>query len=226
LPEAPPRLGQFYFMAQGKKKVLVYTDWILKFEALTDEEAGKLIKHFFRYINDLNPEYPDRITEISFIDIKNTLKRDLVIWESKAENSRENGKKGGRPINPKEPKITQQVNLEPEEPVNVIVKDNVNVSDNVNIEERKLKFASTLEPYKSIYGNELLKDFFAYWTEPNKSQTKFKKELEKTWDLERRLATWVRNEKKFGVNPTEPTSKIERQINQAERILHELTNNI
>jgi hypothetical protein len=64
-------------MAQGKKNVIVYTDWISTFELLSDEEAGKLIKHFFRYVNDLNPEPPDRMIEILFEPIKTTLKRDL-----------------------------------------------------------------------------------------------------------------------------------------------------
>ncbi len=124
-------------MADGKKKIIVYSDWLQKFEALTDEEAGKLIKHFFRYVNDLNPEYPDRITELSFIDIKNTLKRDLELWEKRAEKSRENGKLGGRQKKETEseetkqdnlkPKISKQVILEPKEPVNV--NDSVNVSD-------------------------------------------------------------------------------------------------
>ena len=124
-------------MAENKKKVIVYSGWIEKFEALEDVEAGKLIKHFFRYINDLNPKYPDRITELSFIDIKSTLKRDLVKWDKKAENSRENGKQGGRPPNPIKPTITQQVNSEPKEPVNVNVNDNVNDNVNVNVNEQK-----------------------------------------------------------------------------------------
>jgi hypothetical protein len=115
-------------MAEDKKKVIVYADWIAKFEALEDSEAGKLIKHFFRYINDLNPKYPDRITELSFIDIQNTLRRDLKKWEKRAENSRENGKNGGRPSNPKKPKETHRVIQEPKEPVSVSVNDNDNVS--------------------------------------------------------------------------------------------------
>jgi hypothetical protein len=132
---------------------------------------NKLIKHFFRYINDLNPEYPDRITEISFIDIKNTLKRDLAIWENKAENSRENGKKGGRPINLKKPTITKQVNLEPKEPVNVIVKDNVIVSDNVNIvkypsEQEFFNYARTLKTYSSNLDFAIQSKFLA-WSENN-----------------------------------------------------------
>lgn len=66
-----------------------------------------------------------------------------------------------------------------------------------NIDARKLKFSSTLEPFLKIYGRELLKEFNAYWTEPNKSQSKFKQELERTWDLERRLGTWAKNDKNF-----------------------------
>ena len=32
--------------------------------------------------------------------------------------------------------------------------------------------------------------FHSYWTEPNKSKTKLRWELEKTWDTKRRLQTW------------------------------------
>ncbi|MFZ4797075.1 MAG: hypothetical protein ACOYMA_06240, partial [Bacteroidia bacterium] len=64
-----------------------------------------------------------------------------------------------------------------------------------NIEERKLKFASTLEPFKSKYGRDLLNQFYKYWTQPNKSNTKFKQELEKAWELSYRLETWSSREK-------------------------------
>jgi hypothetical protein len=86
-------------MAKDKKKIIVYSDWIGTFESLSDEEAGKLIKHFFRYVNDLNPT-SDRLTELLFTPIKQTLKRDLEKWEVIQERNRENGKKGGRPKNP------------------------------------------------------------------------------------------------------------------------------
>lgn len=119
-------------MAENKKAIIIYADWMEKFEALSDDEAGRLIKHFFKYVNDLNPEYPDRITEIAFIDIKNTLKRDLDKWEKRAENSRLNGQKGGRPTNPLKPKETHRVISEPKKPVSVSVNGIVigNVSDN------------------------------------------------------------------------------------------------
>lgn len=86
--------------------------------------------------------------------------------------------------------------------------NNNNNENNVNnlgstkfkIEERKLKFADTLKPFLNVYGRELLNEFYAYWTEPNKSNTKFKQELQKTWDLSRRLETWAKNDKNFNKN--------------------------
>ena len=79
-------------MAEGKNTVVVYRDWIDKFEELEDDEAGRLIKHFFRYVNDLDPEYPDKLTKIAFIDIKNSLKRDLEKWDQTLEGRSKAGK--------------------------------------------------------------------------------------------------------------------------------------
>jgi hypothetical protein len=73
-----------------------------------------------------------------------------------------------------------------------------------NIEERKLKFSSSLQPFLNKYGKDLLNNFYKYWTEENKSGTKFKQELEQTWNLERRLETWSANELKFASTQTKP----------------------
>lgn len=89
-------------------------------------------------------------------------------------------------------------------------KDKDNNKD--NIEERKLKFAHTLEPFKSKYGRDLLNQFYKYWTQPNKSNTKFKQELEKTWELSYRLETWSSKEKnsfgKFEKESIQPIPKM------------------
>ena len=77
-------------MAEDKKIVVVYIDWISIFEELNDDEAGKLIKQFFRYVNDKNPEAPDRLTKLLFEPIRQTLKRDLVKYEDKREKNRQN----------------------------------------------------------------------------------------------------------------------------------------
>ncbi len=83
-------------MAENKKSFVAYCDWLEVFENLEDDEAGRLAKHLFKYVNDLDPT-SDRLTEMLFIQIKQSLKRDLVKYEQYIEKQRVNGAKGGRP---------------------------------------------------------------------------------------------------------------------------------
>ena len=69
---------------------------------------------------------------------------------------------------------------------------------NESIEERKLKFAQTLKPFVEKYGREFLNDFYLYWTEPTQDNKQLNFELQKTWSLDRRLSTWLKQAKKFG----------------------------
>lgn len=65
------------------------------------------------------------------------------------------------------------------------------------LDERKEDFYRTLAPFASVYGKEMVRAFFDYWTEPNKSHSRMRFELEKTWDVERRLGTWASKENQF-----------------------------
>ena len=49
------------------------------------------------------------------------------------------------------------------------------------------------------YTKEMLTEFFDYWSEPNK-KGKMRWELEKTWDVSRRLKRWFDNQKKWNAN--------------------------
>ena len=59
------------------------------------------------------------------------------------------------------------------------------------IELREADFRRAVDQYS--YPKQLKDEFIAYWTEPNKSGTKMRFELEKTWHLGRRLARWANN---------------------------------
>jgi len=82
-------------MAENKKSFVLYCDIIHTFKALDDLEAGRLIKHILEYVNDLNPESPDKLTTIAFEPIKQQLKRDLVKWEGERVERSHAGKLGG-----------------------------------------------------------------------------------------------------------------------------------
>ena len=62
---------------------------------------------------------------------------------------------------------------------------------------RKEDFYNLLIPYVTQYGKEMIRAFFDYWSEPNKSKTKMRFELERTWDLSRRLSLWASRENQF-----------------------------
>ena len=59
------------------------------------------------------------------------------------------------------------------------------------------KFLMEVSAFKELYSVEMLEAFIDYWTEPNKSKTKLRYELQKTFDIARRLKTWSKNESKF-----------------------------
>ncbi len=83
-------------MAENKKSVLLYCDIIHTVESLEDEEAGKLFKHYLRYINDLNPVAPDKLTQIVFEPIKQNLKRDLIKYMDKKLGFSDAGKESAK----------------------------------------------------------------------------------------------------------------------------------
>ena len=159
-------------MAKDKKAFVAYCDWLESFEELTNEEAGKLIKHLLRYVNDQNPEPPDRITQMCFIPIKQSLKRDLRKYEERAERSRLNGLKGGRP----KTQETQRVISEPKKPDSVtdrdrdrdrdrdtgIVKDNIDISIHPLIEwieENTPRVQQLKEPITEQQAERIVKEY-------------------------------------------------------------------
>ncbi len=63
------------------------------------------------------------------------------------------------------------------------------------IREREEKFYNDVAQFTHTYSKKMLREFFDYWTEQNKSGTHMRYELEKTWDLSKRLARWAKTEK-------------------------------
>ena len=141
-------------MAENKKSFVAYCDWQETFEELSDEEAGKLVKHLFNYVNDKNPETSDKLTRMCFIPIKQSLKRDLKKYEKYVHKQSVNGKKGGRPKNPTLSEITQPFIEKPKKADSV----SVSVSDTViTIEEKEDFFIKASSKYK-MYAEQLFKD--------------------------------------------------------------------
>ena len=98
-------------------------------------------------------------------------------------------------------------------PINKNVKDNNTSINNtsINISNRKNEFI--FEVLSFDYDKNILNSFVDYWTEPNKSKTKMKFELQETWSTNLRLKTWAKNQKKWDTPKTKTMSKLDAQIN-------------
>lgn len=66
------------------------------------------------------------------------------------------------------------------------------------IEERQKDFMDRLTPYISTYPKEMLREFFDYWVEKNENGRKMRFEMQKVFDISRRLKTWSNNNFKNG----------------------------
>jgi hypothetical protein len=67
------------------------------------------------------------------------------------------------------------------------------------IEQRAEVFKEKLRPYLDHFGRDTLNGFYLYWTESNEGGRKMRFEMQKVFDIKRRLATWKKkeNERKF-----------------------------
>lgn len=136
---------------QGKKSFVLYTDQREVFDELSDEDAGKLIKHIFAYVNDEDPITEDKLLKVAFLPIKTQLKRDLKIWDEKKSQRAEAGKKGGlakssnakqslaNPSNATNDVANLPVNVNVNGNVNDINKDSLISLDEVEVEMAKEK---------------------------------------------------------------------------------------
>lgn len=84
--------------------------------------------------------------------------------------------------------------------------------------KREKLFYESLVPFVEKYGKDMIREFFDYWSEKNKSGTKMRFELQNTWETNKRLATWARKQdvaafKSRGGAKATPTNKEQRERN-------------
>ena len=161
-------------MAENKKAFVLYTDIIETVKQLDDLKAGELFKHILRYVNDENPKTDDPIINLVFTPIKLQLKRDLKKYEQRAERSRINGSKGGRPKNPVGYFKTQKNPDEPRKPDTVTVTDTVTVKDTVTVTNKRKKVKKEKVELVYPFETDSFKKYFNVWKQYKQDQHRFK----------------------------------------------------
>jgi uncharacterized phage protein (TIGR02220 family) len=113
-------------MATEKNSFLLYCDIIHTVEKLKDVDAGALLKHILRYVNDQEPVTDNPIVEIAFEPIRQSLKRDLIKYENIRTRNSENAKKRwNATASDRIPKHTKNADSDS-------VSDSVSVIDNID----------------------------------------------------------------------------------------------
>lgn len=135
--------GFFYtkqLIMEIKKSFILYSDLIESVEELSDEDAGQLFKHILNYVNLKKPVSENPFVRLSFIPIKQSLKRDLEKWTGTREKrsvagkaSAESRKKKKEEKEKKETISTKSANVESVDSDST--KSTVNVTDTVNVNE-------------------------------------------------------------------------------------------
>jgi hypothetical protein len=177
-------------MAKDKKSFILYSDAIHTVEKLSDKDAGQLLKHLLRYVNDQNPTTENPLVEIAFEPIKQQLKRDLVKFEDVKGKRSEAGKAGAI----KRWQDIANANKRIQTIANIAVNDNVNVNViSKDIYKRKQEFASQLTSFVDTYGKQMIRDFYDYWTEHGEKDKKMRYEKQTSFNLDARLNRWNKN---------------------------------
>lgn len=134
-------------MAEGKKSFVLYADYIHTIQHLTDEQAGKLLKHLMQYVNDQNPETDDPITKLAFEPIKQQLKRDLKHWELIKEKRSAAGKASAEK---RKQKATNSTSVKSVKQTST----NSTVNDNVNVNVNEINYKDYLFSLNEITGKK------------------------------------------------------------------------
>ena len=88
-------------------------------------------------------------------------------------------------------------------------------------DKRMKDFYTSLIPYVQTYGKQMVREFYDYWSETNKSGSKMRWEQQPTWVLERRLSYWSQRDKNYNKsneNVNRNTSSEERARDAADII--------
>lgn len=213
---------------EKKDSMVFYRSFYEALKTLPDDVKAEVYDAIFSFgLDFLEPVFNNSISEAMF---------RLIKPQIEANNKRYfNGKK---PKNKQNTSENKQNISKDEANVNVNDNDNDNVNDNVllkkvtkpkiSLEQRKVDFKISLVTLMETdnIDKQTAKEFYEYWTEPNQNKTKLRFEMEKTWDLNRRMSTWIKNKEKFNSSPNKIATRKEMQDAVKVEFAKKIMNNI
>jgi len=133
----------------------LYHDMGLVVDALTDQQAGQLLKAILAHVRMEYYEIEDPVVQIAFLPIRQTLERDHEKYLGIVDRNRANGSKGGRPRkNPVGYLGTQEKPKEPKKADRDIGKD-------IDTDKEK---KGTNVPKEKAAPSQSLVEFESFWS--------------------------------------------------------------
>ena len=129
-------------MDVDRQSFIIYKNFYEPIKHLDDEDLGKLFRAIFEYnLSDknINGMVVPLEVKIPFEFFRNQFNLDEAKWLKRVETSRENGLKGGRPPEPKEPTGLSGLETEPEKGDTVTDTVTGTVTETENETEKDLK---------------------------------------------------------------------------------------
>lgn len=146
-----------------KDSFILYTEQKEVIDKLSDEQAGKLIKAIYKYVETEKMPELDKLLDIVIIPFKQNLDRNKEKYNKISEIRAKAGAKGGKQ---KKQKQTKEINCNDNVNENVNENENDNVNDNDNVSDSCVdglqKVISFYEENIGLitpYGVEVLEDY-------------------------------------------------------------------
>lgn len=147
-----------------KDSFILYTEQKEVIDKLSDEQAGKLIKAIYKYVETEKMPELDKLLDIVIIPFKQNLDRNKEKYNKISEIRAKAGAKGGKQ---KKQKQTKEINCNDNENVNVNDNVNVNVNDDDKVSDscvdglqKIIDFYNENIGLITPYGVEVLEDYF------------------------------------------------------------------
>ena len=215
-----------------------YGIYFMIIEILRDTEDYKLhisdVKSICFDIRDDEEKVLDVLKNYSLFEFEGdyfhskSLTRRMDKLDRIKEKRRESGKKGAIAT----AKVRQV--LKSETPSDVAIaeqlkhskakQNTVEHSKEDKITNKTGKFKNQVLEFQSKHDIEMLEEFILYWTEPNKTNTKIKWEMEATWHLGRRLTRWANSNYQTNRSPADKfkqNGKLDEEITNRNKNLAE-----
>lgn len=200
-----------YFTIKNEHRAMV--------ELLTDEQAGRLLKALFAFASDGSELALDQSTSVAFVAMRAYIEQNAQRYAEICEKRREavqarweRTKVDGTDTSDtnvynciqvdttdtkakakaKAKSITKEKEKRETTPIAATAVATLSTK-----EVRAKKFYDSLVDYVGKYGAQMVREFYDYWTESNAGGARMRFEMEKVFDVGRRLATWANRDKQF-----------------------------